>query len=37
MQEILSNKEYCSYKMTWSVTMEDENGNEIPVEVMSVE
>ena len=37
MQEILSNKEYCSYNMTWSVTMEDENGNEIPVEVMSVE
>ena len=32
IKEILSNKDYCSYNMTWSVTMEDENGNEVPVD-----
>ena len=37
IQEILSDENYCSYKMTWSVTMEDENGNEVPVEGMTFE
>ena len=37
MQEILSNKDYCSYQMTWTITMEDENGNEIPVEGVTIE
>jgi len=32
MQEILSDKRYCTYEMTWSVTMEDENGQEVPAE-----
>ena len=37
MQEILSDEKYCSYEMTWSVTMEDENGNEVSVEGLTIE
>ena len=37
MNEILSNEDYCSYKMTWTVTMEDEDGNEVPVEGVIIE
>lgn len=37
IQEILSDKDYCSYKMTWTVTMEDEDGNEVPVEGLIIE
>ena len=37
MEQIISNKDYCSYNMTWSVTMEDENGNEVPVEGIIIE
>ena len=37
MQEILSNKDYCSYGMTWTVTMEDEDGNEVPVKGVPIE
>lgn len=37
MQEILSDEDYCSYEMTWTVTMEDEDGNEVPVEGVIIE
>ena len=37
IQEILSDKDYCSYQMTWSVTMEDETGHEVPVEGVTFE
>ena len=37
MKQILSDKKYCSYNMTWTVTMEDEDGNEVPAEGMIME
>ena len=37
MNEILSNADYCSYKMNFSVTMYDENGNEVPVKGIIIE
>lgn len=37
MQEILSNNDYCSYEMTWTATMKDADGNEVPVEGVFIE
>lgn len=37
MNEILSNENYCSSETTWTVTMEDEDGNEVPMEGITIE
>ena len=37
MNEILSNHDYCSSKTSWTVTIEDEDGNEVPVEGIIIE